>query len=153
MNGSLNAGGLCSRIVTIADRRMTVTKAAQLMREHHVGCLVVADDEPQGRRVVGLVTDRDIVTSVIAMELDPAVVRVEDVMVSDVVIAGEAESVTDLLRTMRSKGLRRLPVTTPQGMLVGLITLDDLIEVLAGQFQTLAWAIDSEQSRERKQRR
>jgi CBS domain-containing protein len=153
MNGNLNAGDICSRIVTIADRRMTMTKAAQLMREHHVGCLVVVDDAPAGRQVAGLITDRDIVTSVVAMELDPAVVRVEDAMISDVVTATETESVTDLLRTMRSKGLRRLPVTTPQGVLVGLVTLDDLIEVLAGQLQVLAWAIDAEQSRERKQRR
>jgi CBS domain-containing protein len=152
MSETMTAGDLCNRIVSFATRAMSVTQAAQLMREHHVGCLVVADDASEGRLVVGMLTDRDIVTAVVAMELDPAALCVEDVMSTDVVSARETDSVADLLGTMRRKGLRRLPVTTPQGALIGLVTLDDLLAVMAEQMKILAAAIEVEQVRERRQR-
>lgn len=152
MTEKLTAGDLCTRIVAFATRDMTVERAAQLMREHHVGCLVVVDDAPEGRLVVGLLTDRDIVTGVVAMSLDPAQLAVENVMTADVVTAREGDSLEDLLTRMRRKGLRRLPVTTPQGVLVGLLTLDDLLAVMAEQLKAMAAAIEIEQLRERKLR-
>jgi CBS domain-containing protein len=77
---------------------------------------------------------------------------VEDVMTADVVTALEHETVMDMLATMRRKGLRRLPVTTPEGLLLGLMTLDDLIEVVAEQLRTAVMAIGAEQLRERRVR-
>lgn len=152
MSETLSAGDLCTRIVTIAGRDMPVLQAAQLMREHHVGCLVVVDETGAGRLVVGLLTDRDIVTRVVAEEFEPARLRVEDVMTRDVVTAAEADSVLDLLSKMRRKGLRRLPVTTADGALVGLITLDDLLQVTAEQLQAMALSIEAGQQRERRVR-
>lgn len=152
MAEKMNAGDLCNRIVAFATRDMTVERAAQLMREHHVGCLVVADEAPEGRLVVGIITDRDIVTSVVAMSLDPALLNIENVMTAEVVTVHEDDSVDDLLGTMRRKGLRRLPVTTPQGVLVGLLTLDDLLQVMAEHLKSMAAAIEIEQLRERRLR-
>ncbi|MDO9283777.1 MAG: CBS domain-containing protein [Aquabacterium sp.] len=152
MTEKLTAGDLCNRIVAFATRDMTVEQAAQLMREHHVGCLVVADDAPEGRLVVGMLTDRDIVTGAVALSLDPARLSVENLMTAEVITAGEGDSMEDLLTRMRRKGLRRLPVTTPQGVLVGLVTLDDLLAVMAGQLKALAAAIEIEQLRERQLR-
>jgi CBS domain-containing protein len=122
------------------------------MRERHVGCLIVGDEVGAGRLVVGIVTDRDIVTSVVAKEADPSMLRVEDVMTGDVVTALEEDSVMDLLGIMRRKGLRRIPIITPQGALVGLVTLDDLLEIMAEQLRTIVLAIQAEQLRERKVR-
>ena len=152
MGEKLNAGDICNRIVTVAERHMTLVQAAQLMRDHHVGCLVVVDDASAGRLVVGMLTDRDIVTAVIAQEVDPTTVRVEDVMTSDVVTALEQDSVMDLLGLMRRKGLRRIPITTPQRVLQGLVTLDDLLEILAEQLRAIVLAIEAEQVRERRVR-
>jgi CBS domain-containing protein len=152
MSEKLSAGDVCNRIVTIAERNLPVLRAAQLMRDHHVGSLVVVDETGAGRLVVGLLTDRDIVTSVVAMEVDPATLVVEDVMSHDVVTALESDSVSDLLRTMRRKGLRRLPVVTPNGALVGLVTLDDLLSLMAEQLREMALAIEAEQRRELKTR-
>lgn len=148
MSKKLSAGEVCNRIVTIADRKLPVQRAAQVMRDHHVGSLVVVEESGAGRRVVGMLTDRDIVTSVVAKEVDPSSLVVEDVMSSDVVTALEDDSVTDLLRTMRRKGLRRLPVVTPAGALVGLVTLDDLLSLMAEQLRDMALAIEAEQRRE-----
>lgn len=152
MTEKLSAADLCTRIVTIAERRLSIVQAAQLMREHHVGCLVVVDDSPDGRLVVGMLTDRDIVTAVVAEEIDPMQRQVEDVMTRDVVSAAETDSVSDLLQTMRRKGLRRLPVTTPTGVLVGLVTLDDLLAVIVEQLRAMALSIEAGQMRERKLR-
>lgn len=153
MNEKTDAGEICSRIVTVVNRDTPVVEVARLMREHHVGCVVVVDDAPAGRLVCGMLTDRDIVTAVIAPGVDPATLQAEDVMSADVVVAGERDSVTDLVRTMRRRGLRRLPVTTPQRVLVGLVTLDDVLGLLAEQLRAMALAIEAEQLRERQVRR
>jgi len=103
-----------------------VLRAARLMRDHHVGSLVVVDETAAGRLVVGLLTDRDVVTSAVAMEVDPATLVVEYVMSHDVV--------------------------TPAGALLGLVTLDDLLSLMAGQLCEMALAIEAEQRRELKAR-
>ena len=69
-------------------------------------------------------------------------------MSTDVVTVREHDSVLDVVELMRRKGVRRVPVTGPQGVLVGLVALDDLLRVLAAQMQTLAGAIASERLRE-----
>jgi CBS domain-containing protein len=152
MREKMDAGDICNRIVTVADRTMPLVQAAQLMRDGHVGCLVVVDDTGAGKLVVGMLTDRDIVVAVVAMELDPDALMVEDVMSHDVVTVLETDSIKDLLNTMRRKGLRRLPVTTPEGILVGLITLDDMLPLMAEQLRDMAATIEAEYLHERKVR-
>jgi len=152
MSEKMNAGGFCNRIVTVAERSLSLVQAAQLMRDHHVGSLVVVDETGAGRLVVGMLTDRDIITAVIAQEVDPATLVVEDVMTSDVVTALEEDSLMDVLGLMRRKGLRRVPVTSADRVLQGLITLDDLLGILSEQLRAVVLAIEAEQLRERKVR-
>ncbi len=144
----LTAGEVCTRIVTIAYRGTVLGEAARLMREQHVGCLVVVEEGDAGRVVVGILTDRDIVVSVVAKDLDASALSVGDVMTTDLVTAREQDSVLDLLEQMRRKGIRRIPVTGPQGVLVGLVALDDLLEVVAEEMQAMAGAIGSGRKRE-----
>jgi CBS domain-containing protein len=73
-------------------------------------------------------------------------------MTAEVVMALEQDSLADLLALMRRKGVRRIPVATPNGVLLGLVTLDDLLEILAEQLRTVVMAIESEQMRERRLR-
>ena len=153
MGETLNAGEICTRGVTIAFRKTPLNGAARLMRENHVGCLVVVDEVGGARIVVGMLTDRDIVTAVVAPDLEPGRLHVEDVMSTDLVSAREEDSLIDLLRSMRRRGVRRVPVVGAQGELVGLVTLDDVLEVLAQEFGLLVEAIASENSRERQVRR
>lgn len=150
MNEKMTAGDLCNRIVTVAEPGLSVVDAARLMREHHVGCLVVTAGARDARKVVGMLTDRDIVTAIVAKEVDPAKLVVEDMMTTAVVTAHEDDSVMDLLETMRSKGMRRLPVTNAQGVLVGLMTLDDVLEIVAEQLLAVVKSIGAEQARERR---
>ena len=152
MNEKMTAGDLCNRIVSVAEPGMSVVEAARLMREHHVGCLVVTTGKEEQRTVVGMLTDRDIVTAIVAKEVDPAKLVVDDMMTTAVVTAMEDDTVMDLLGMMRSKGIRRLPITTAQGVLVGLMTLDDLLEIVAEQLLAVVKAIGAEQARERRVR-
>ena len=152
MRELMTAGDICNRIVTVAERKMRLVEAAQLMRERHVGCLVVVDETGAGRVAVGMLTDRDLVTMVVAKELNPARLLVEDVMSAEVVTALEEDSIKDLLVTMKRKGLRRLPVVTPGGVLQGLITLDDLLPLMAEQMRDIAAIIEAEFWREERGR-
>lgn len=145
---ALSAGDLCARNVVFAHRDMALGEAAQRMREHHVGCLVVVDDSPAGRLPVGLLTDRDIVIAVVAQDLDVRTLRVGDVMSATPVPAREAESLLDSLGAMRRAGVRRLPVVDGHGHLQGLLTLDDVVEVVAEQLGALAQVLLSARRRE-----
>jgi CBS domain-containing protein len=141
MKAPLNAGDICTRTVTIAYPVMSVADAARLMHERHVGCLVVVEElSPAERIVTGILTDRDIALGVVAADRDPHSTRVGDIMTRTVATAREEDSLLDLLSAMRRKGVRRIPVTGPQGRLVGIVALDDVLEVLADQMEAVAKA-------------
>jgi CBS domain-containing protein len=153
MGEKLTTGEICTRSVTMAFRQTPLDEAARLMRENHVGCLVVADDMPDQRTVIGLLTDRDIVTAVVAADLAPSALRVEDVMTTDLVVAREEDSVIDLIRTMRSKGVRRVPVVGQQNELIGIVTFDDVLGILSEELDLLVATVGSEGKRERVMRK
>lgn len=149
MGERLTTGEICTRSVTIAFKQTPLNGAARLMRENHVGCLVVVDEVGGKRIVVGVLTDRDIVTAVVASDLDPSTLQVEDVMSTDLVTAREDDSLIDLMHSMRRKGVRRVPVVGEQDELMGVVTLDDVLDILAQELGLLVAAIDSEGQRER----
>ena len=148
----LTVGEACTRSVTIAFGATPLNGAARLMRENHVGSLVVVDETAGKRIVVGMLTDRDIVTSVLASDLDCSTLTVEDVMSTDVVTVREDDSLIDVMQIMRRKGVRRVPVVDAEGELIGLVTLDDLLEILAQELGLLVSAIETEAQRERRLR-
>jgi CBS domain-containing protein len=152
MMEKLCAGAICTRNVATAYRGMPLNQAARLMREHHVGTLVVADEDERGKVAVGILTDRDIVTGVVAKDADPRFISVGDLMSVDLVTAREEDSVIDVLRTMRLRGVRRIPVTDAVGALVGLVALDDVLDVISRQLRLMVDAIQSERKREPAQR-
>ena len=152
MGERLTTGEICTRSVTIAFRTTTVDGAARLMRDNHVGCLVVVDEVDGRRIVVGVLTDRDIVTAVVAPGIDATTLTVDDVMTTDLVTAREDDSLIDLMRSMRRKGVRRVPVVGGQDELIGVVTLDDVLGVLSEELSLLVGTVDSEGKRERKMR-
>lgn len=150
MKDPLTAGDICTRIVTIVYPSMAVGEAARLLREHRVGSLVVVEEaSPDQRVVVGMLTDRDIALGVVAADRDPHGMRVGDIMSRDVLTAREQDSVLDLLASMRRKGVRRIPVTNARGTLIGIVALDDVLEIVAQEMQAVASAVGASQNRER----
>jgi CBS domain-containing protein len=141
-------GELCNREVVIAEKTLSVVGAAQLMRKHHVGDLVVVEERGGLKQPVGIVTDRDIVVEVVAAGVDPDALKVGDIMGPEVATVRESEGLFEALRYMRDKGVRRMPVVDRDGVLVGILTLDDLLSLLAEEMTELAKLVSHERQRE-----
>ncbi|TCS39398.1 CBS domain protein [Paucimonas lemoignei] len=152
MGETLNVGEICNRAVVFATEDMSVKEAADLMRTEHVGSLVVVRDAEIGRIVIGMVTDRDIAIVAVAREFDPQTLRVGDIMSADLVTARVEDSISDVLSMMRAHGVRRIPVTSENGVLIGIVTLDDLLDILAEEMRGFVQAIESAQKHERRMR-
>jgi CBS domain-containing protein len=148
----MNAGELCNREVVFTYRNTPLVEAARLMREHHVGSLVVVVDRLSERVPVGILTDRDIVVAVVAKELDPRSLTVGDVVTGELIKVREQDGIPDALRLMREKGVRRVPVLTHSGALAGILTIDDLLELMAEELGAFARTIDRERVRETRAR-
>jgi CBS domain-containing protein len=141
----MNVGRICKhQVVTVAPQTELVV-AAQLMREKHIGYLVVVESGPDVARAVGVLTDRDIVVSIVARGADPKLLTVGDVMSREPVTVNEKQSIAEAVRTMRRMGVRRLPVVGSRGEVIGMLSLDDVIDVVASEIGDLAGAIHNEQ--------
>ena len=152
MERKLTAGDICNRIVSVAYRELSVDEAARAMRDQQVGSLVIVEERGEDRReVVGMLTDRDIVTQVVARQKDPLTIRIGDIMSRDVATAREDDSVLDLLAAMRRKGVRRMPVISADNRLVGLATIDDVFAVVAEAMDALSGAVAAAWRHERSQ--
>jgi CBS domain-containing protein len=149
----MHVGELCNREVIVVERGASVREAASLLRQFHVGDLVVTDERGGQRVPVGIVTDRDITIEVVAMGVNPESVTVGEVMGPDLVAAGDAESVYDVIERMRSNGIRRLPVVDAHGGLIGILSVVDLLEYLSEEITMLAKVGSREQGLERVRRK
>ena len=130
-------GQLCNRAVVTVGAGATIAEAATLMREHHVGALVVAEDVAGGPAPVGMLTDRDIVVEVVAAGLSPQTIKVGEIVQRAVFSVAEDEGSEDTIRLMAIKGVRRMPVVDSGGRLVGIVTLDDILRHLIGSLTAL----------------
>lgn len=149
----MNIGELCNRDVVFAYRDMRLVEAARLMREHHVGSLVVVADRLSERVPVGMITDRDIVVAAVAKEVDPKTLTVGEVMSSGALVVREQDGISDALRLMREKGVRRVPVVSRSGALAGIVTIDDVLELIAEEMDAFVHTLRSERARETRVRR
>ena len=142
-------GDVCVRDVVCASKDTTILQAARLMRQHHVGNLVVVEDSANGRRYpVGIVTDRDIAVSVIAPALDAALFTLGDLLSQELVTAQENQGIFESIQNMRMHGVGRMPIVDRQGALVGIVSVDDLIRLLGEELSELAKLIARERARE-----
>jgi CBS domain-containing protein len=148
----MKVGEFCNREVVITDKDATLLETAQVMRRQHVGDVVVVEERPEGRFPIGILTDRDIVVELIAEEVDLSVLLVGDCMSFELVTAKEKDDLFDTIKRMRDKGIRRLPVIDEGGLLVGILTVDDLIDLIAEQLTDLVKLVGSERNREASRR-
>jgi CBS domain-containing protein len=147
----MNIGQLCKREVVTTRPSEELTAAAQVMRASHVGFLVVVEPgaAPDTQRVVGVLTDRDIVVAVLAREVDTRQLKVGDVMSREPLLAEEGQPVESVLCLMREVGVRRVPVIDREGYLAGVLSIDDVLEAMAEQLVNIAASIRSEHRAER----
>lgn len=143
---------ICNREVLIASKNDSILEAARLMREYHAGDVVIVEERNGMRYPVGILTDRDIVVELIAKNIGIDSVTVGDLMCRDVLFAQEDDDVLDAIKMMRQKGIRRLPVVDKAGALVGIVTVDDLIDMISEQLSDIVGIIGREQMVEKKYR-
>ncbi|MEO8158421.1 MAG: CBS domain-containing protein [Betaproteobacteria bacterium] len=144
----MSIGEICNRHAVCARRDATVKVAAQLMREHHVGSVVVADELAEKRVPVGILTDRDIAVAVVALGLDPEVIQIGDIMGNKLVSVREDWSTAEVVELMQIRGVRRMVVTDADDHLVGIVTADDVMSLLAEEMSALADMVSGERKRE-----
>jgi CBS domain-containing protein len=145
-------GEICNRDVIIVRREDTILSAARLMRQHHVGDVVVVDERSGIRLPVGIITDRDLVDEIMATELDQKVITAGDLITGELVTVKDSLGVYEAIQYMRAKAVRRLPVVDDQAALVGIITLDDLLQLLSEELVAIARLITSQQQKETRDR-
>lgn len=148
----MHIGELCTSQTISCTRDDTVQGAALLMRQHHVGDVIVVDTDEDTSVPVGILTDRDIVVSVIAPGLDPASILAGDIMSDDLLTARETDDVYELIERMRLRGIRRVPVVDAAGKLSGVVCADDLLEFLAEEMGELSRISSWQQAHERSAR-
>ena len=128
----------CTREIVIATRQAGVVEAAKLMRRHHVGDIVVVDAGDEGNIPVGILTDRDLVVELVAAEVSFESLAVEDIMAHDLLVVREDDGIWETLQRMKAKGVRRVPVVNDKGFLEGLLSIDDVLELLAEEMSILS---------------
>ncbi|HEU4853914.1 MAG TPA: CBS domain-containing protein [Nitrosospira sp.] len=146
-------GEICNRDTVIVKRDDTVLEAAQLMRQHHVGDVVVVEERDGVQIPVGIVTDRDLVVEIMATELDPGVITVGDIMEQELVTVKESVGIFEAIQYMRSKTVRRLPIVNEKSELVGILSLDDLLELLSEELLAIAKLVNYQRQKETRLRR
>ena len=135
----MSVGRICCREVDLVSPQETVTEAAQRMGERGVGTLVVLDE---GKRPLGLVTDRDLVVRVLAAGRDAGATPVGEIMTRAPKVVHEESAIEDALALMRAGSFRRLPVVDREGRLAGIVSVDDVLALLAEEFAHIGGVIE-----------
>lgn len=138
----------CNVGVVCCEQDTAIPEVAALMRKHHVGDVIVIENQNGKRVPVGIVTDRDIVIETIAQDVDVNTFTAGDLMSTPMATVRENDGFVETLRVMRSHKVRRLPVVTETGSLFGIVTADDLINLLALELSMMADAIVDQPVRE-----
>ncbi|NOJ93951.1 CBS domain-containing protein [Corallococcus sp. CA049B] len=132
----------CRKPVAIIQSTQSVAEAAETLRDQHVGALVVVQED---LRPVGMLTDRDIVTRVLAARKDATATSVADVMSPKPFVARLTDSIDMTLFALRQHGVRRLPIVDEQGRVAGLVSLDDLWVLLSAELDQTAAVVRDNQ--------
>ena len=151
----MSAGEFCNRDVVVMGRTEPAIEAARLMRDHHVGDVVVIDERDGKRYPKGIVTDRDLVLELLAPDAggEAGALAVQDLVTEPLLTAYEEDSVLETLKRMRAHGVRRMPVIAADGSLAGILTVDDFIGLVAEALGDLAGLADRARAHEARTRR
>ena len=141
----MRAAEFCNRDVVVIGKDESVADAAALMREHHVGSVVVVDDTGGGREPVGILTDRDIVIEFVARDIDPADVAIGDAVAYELVTVDHDAGLFETIERMHANGVRRMPVVDAEGALIGIFASDDALERITEQLSNIVRLISRQQ--------
>ncbi len=148
----MSVGQYCNRHVITTAKSTEIDEVARLMRQHHVGTVVVVEQRDDAAFPIGIVTDRDLVVEVLAQNLSPNTVTVGDVMSGSLVTARENDNFWHTLDRMSAKGVRRLLVVDEKGVLLGILSVEDVLTTLAVGLSDVTRLVQRGIAREAQQR-
>jgi len=119
--------------VLVTNPNTTIRDVAKVMANHRVGCLVVMDE----KKIVGIITELDIIWKVVAGDLDPKTTLVQQIMTKEVITIKANQTLEEASHLMVENKIKKLPVLE-KDKLIGIITATDLISVQPKMIQTLA---------------
>lgn len=137
----MNVGSVCTREVIVVRETESLHAATQLMHDKGVGSVVVCEEAADRRVPIGLITDRDVAMAALRSNAGLAAISTSQAMSRNLLVVREEEDVADALERMRAHAVRRAPVVTANRTLVGLVSIDDLLDVLAEQLSSIAHLI------------
>jgi len=137
----MTVGRICSREVDLVDTDESVQVAAERMNSRNVGTLIVLDEE---KHPIGMITDRDLALRIVGKARDPIETLVSKIMTRFPENISEETPIEIALSKMRAGGFRRLPVVDDEGKLIGVLTLDDILELLSTEFTEIGRLIKKE---------
>ena len=138
--------------VVCCEPTATAIEVAGLMREHHVGDVVVVASDPDPKTPIGVITDRDLTVEVLAKGADAGAIQVSRFMRTPVVIAHDTEDVETVIERMRAHGVRRVPVVVKE-KLIGIVTMTDLLCALNTEMVSMLEVLQQSRRNERRMRR
>ncbi len=134
----MNVADVMTRSVTYVTQDTSLVDVARTMRQDHVGDVVVTRAGEPGNRPVGILTDRDIVIQVAAVDAPLSSLTAGDAMSRELVTVAADASLVEAVSQMGQHGIRRLPVTDEDGLLIGLLSMDDVLAQLGVLLDNLA---------------
>ena len=148
----MNVGTICSRELASVEASTPLAEVARLMFANHVGAVVVTKSPIDRRVAVGMITDRDITRAQLAGTADLSRIPALSVMTHDPLVLEESMSVEEAIGCMRARSVRRAPVVSANGALIGLVSTDDLIAHVARELAGLSRLLDLQPTFERLRR-
>lgn len=140
------------KVATVYDDT-NVADAARIMRDSHLGDVVVIDHSEGKITPVGILTDRDIVMSTTALGLSPADFKVEDIMTHTLVTARSDDSLTHVIDLMKNHGVKRIPLVSESGELDAILAIEDVTRFLAEELHALSQVYERQRAMEEERRR
>ena len=148
----MRVGEFCNREVVVIDQESSVTDAAQVMRQYHVGDVIIVNKQNGKNMPTGILTDRDIALEIVAKSADPESVSVRDAMSFELITVDEEDDLLRVIELMRDHGIRRVPVVDGDQALVGILTVDDILDVLSEVSVDIVHLVDGQRRREERSR-
>jgi CBS domain-containing protein len=134
----MKIGDICTRNAVTVSPAATLAEVARLMRDRNVGAVIVTKAPLDQPVAVGIITDRDIACTQLDRHSDLNSLSAGEAMTRNPLVVNEEESLSAAIGRMRERGVRRAPVVSMHGALVGLISTDDLLPIVARELVQLA---------------
>ena len=133
----MKVGEMCSRNPATVSTSATLADVARLMRDRHIGAVIVTKAPSDRLVAAGIITDRDITCAQLDRAADLGSLSAEEVMTRNPLEINEEDSLSRAIESLRARGVRRAPVISSNGALVGLVSTDDLLACVARELMHL----------------